>query len=175
MLKILFIVIAVLFVAVLVYAARRPDSFRTERATVIKAPPEKIFPLINDFRRWDAWSPWEKVDPAIKRTYGSVGSGKGAVYEWRGNKEVGQGRMEIIDSSPSSKLVLKIDFIAPFEAHNTIEFTLAPQGDSTTVTQAMFGPSPYFFKLMGLFINCDKMVGEKQEEGLANLKAIVES
>lgn len=175
MLKIILIIIAVLIVAILIYAATRPDTFRTERSTTVKAPPEKIFPLINDFHQWEAWSPWEKLDPAIKRTYGSVASGKDSVYEWSGNKEVGQGRMEIIESSPPSRLVIKIDFIAPFEAHNTVEFTLAPQGDSTTVTQAMFGPSPYLFKLMGLFINCDKMVGKKQEEGLASLKAITEN
>jgi uncharacterized protein YndB with AHSA1/START domain len=174
MFKIIAIVIVVLIAALLIYAATKPDTFRIERSISIKAPPEKIFPLISDFHQWKAWSPWEKIDPASKRSYSGTDSGKGAVYGWQGNKDVGQGRMEIIESMPSSKVVLKLDFIKPFEAHNTVEFTLVTQGDSTTVTQAMYGPSPFISKLMGLCFNMDKMVGEKYEEGLASLKGIAE-
>lgn len=170
----LVIVVAVLIALLLVYAATRPDTFRVERSAIINAPPENIFPLINDFRKWEPWSPWEKVDPAVKRTYSGTASGEGAVYEWSGNKNIGQGRMEIIESSPPSKIKLKIDFIKPFEAHNTIEFTLVPQGGSTLVTQAMYGPSPFISRLMGIFCSMDKMVGRKYEEGLANLKALSE-
>ena len=174
MIKIIAIIIAVLVVAVLIFAATRPDTFRVERSLSIKAPPEKIFPHINDFHQWQAWSPWEKIDPAAKTAHSGADNGVGAVYEWNGNKEVGQGRMEIIESSPPSKIVLKIDFIKPFEGHNTIEFTLAPQGDTTTVTQAMYGSSPYLSKVICLFFSMDKMVGSKYEEGLANLKVIAE-
>ncbi|MGJ0483014.1 MAG: SRPBCC family protein [Methylomicrobium sp.] len=168
------IVVVVLIVALFIYAATRPDTFRVECSISIQAPAENIFPLINDFRKWEPWSPWEKVDPAVKRTYSGAASGEGAVYEWSGNKNIGRGRMEIIESSSPSKIKLKIDFIKPFEAHNTVEFTLVPQGDSTLVTQAMYGPSPYISKLMGIFCSMDKMVGQKYEEGLANLKAISE-
>lgn len=174
MFKTITIIIAILIAAILIYAATRPDNFRIERSTSIKAPPEKIFPIINDFHQWEAWSPWEKIDPEIKRTYSGTTNGKGAVYEWRGNKDIGQGRMEIIESSPPSRIVLKLDFITPFEAHNSVDFTLVTQGDTTVVTQAMYGSSPYISKLMGLFFSMEKMVGQKYEEGLANLKAFAE-
>lgn len=174
MIRFIFIVVVVAIVAVLIYAATKPDHFRIERSIVIKATPEAIFPLVNDFRKWEAWSPWEKIDPNLTRTYGGTASGVGAVYEWSGNKEIGQGRMEIVESMPSSKVVLKLDFMKPFEAHNMVEFVLVAQGDSTRVTQAMYGPSPYFSKLMTLFFSMEKMVGSKYEEGLASLKALAE-
>jgi hypothetical protein len=174
MIESLVIVFAVLIALLLIYAATRPASFRVERSVIINAPPEKIFPLINDFREWEPWSPWEKVDPAVKRSYSGAASGEGAIYEWNGNKNIGQGRMEIVESLPPSIVKLKIDFIKPFEAHNTIEFKLVTQGDSTTVTQAMYGPSPFISRLMGVFCSMDKMVGQKYEEGLANLKALSE-
>jgi len=174
MIESIVITVVVLLAALLIYAATRPDTFRVERSTTIKASAEKIFPLINDFREWEPWSPWEKVDPAVKRSHSGAASGQGAIYEWNGNKDIGQGRMEIIESSPTSKVIIKIDFISPFEAHNTIEFTLVTQGDSTIVTQAMYGPCPYISKLMGIFFSMDKMVGQKYEEGLANLKALSE-
>lgn len=174
MIRTVAVIIALLVAAILIYAATRPDAFRIERSTSIKAPPEKVFALINDFHQWEAWSPWEKIDPEIKRTYSGALSGKGAVYAWSGNKDIGQGRMEIIEPSSPASVVLKLDFITPFEAHNTVEFTLVAQGNSTTVTQAMYGPSPFISKLMGLFFSMEKMVGEKYEEGLANLKLIAE-
>ncbi|MEQ1529265.1 MAG: SRPBCC family protein [Methylococcales bacterium] len=175
MIKSILIVIALLILAILIYAATQPDSFRIERSITIKAPPETIFPLLNDFHHWQAWSPWEKIDPATKTVYSGAAGGVGAIYEWAGNNEVGQGRMEIIEASFPVKIVLKIDFIKPFEGHNIIEFTLLPQGDVTTVNQAMYGPSPYISKVMGLFFSMDKMVGQKYEQGLANLKALAES
>ena len=167
-------IIAILIAAVLIYAATRPDDFRIERSTSIKAPPERIFPLISSFHQWETWSPWEKVDPEIKRTYSGAESGRGAVYAWQGNKNIGEGRMEIIESTPNSRLVIKIDFLKPFEAHNTIEFSLEPQGGTTKVTHAMFGRSPFISKLMGVFWSMDKMVGPKFEEGLASVKALAE-
>ncbi len=174
MVKKIAIIIGVLVVGILLYAANRPDTFRIERSTSIKSSPEKIFPHINGFHQWKAWSPWEKIDPAIKRSYSGADSGNGAVYVWEGNKDIGKGRMEIVESTPSSHVVIKIDFIKPFEAHNMIEFTLERQGDATKVTQAMYGPSPFISKLMGLFCSMDKMVGHKFEEGQASLKAIAE-
>ncbi|MEC4747612.1 SRPBCC family protein [Methylomicrobium sp. Wu6] len=174
MIESIVITVVVLFAALLIYAATRPDTFRVERSISIKVLPEKIFPLINDFHQWEPWSPWEKVDPAIKRSYSGAVSGEGAIYEWNGNKEIGRGRMEIIESSPRSKVLIQIDFIKPFEAHNTIEFTLVTHGDATMVTQAMYGHCPYISKLIGIFFSMDKMVGKKYEEGLANLKAISE-
>lgn len=174
MLKIIVIVVLLLVAGLLIYAATKPDAFRIERTTTIKAPPAKVFALINDFHQWEAWSPWEKIDPAIKRTYRGPKNGIGAVYEWAGNKEIGQGRMEIVESVPSSKMSLKLDFVTPFEAHNFVDFTLVPQGDSTVVTQAMYGPSPYISKLMTTFFSMDKMVGSKYEEGLSNLKNLAE-
>jgi uncharacterized protein YndB with AHSA1/START domain len=174
MFKIIAAVVIILIAAVLIFTATRPNNFRVQRSASIKAPPEKLFALINDFHQWEAWSPWEKVDPAVKRTYSGAASGKGAVYEWSGNSEIGQGRIEIIESSPFSRLVLNIDFIKPYAAHNTIEFILVQQGDSTTVTQAMYGPSSFIHKLMGIIFSMDKMIGQKYEQGFANMQAMVE-
>src|SRR5471030_560620 len=134
MLKIIATIVVVLIAGVLILAATKPDIFRVQRAASIKAPPEKIFALVNDFKAWTVWSPWEKKDPALKRTYGAATSGKGAMYAWEGNKDVGQGSMEITESIPSSKIALKLDFVKPFEGHNAVEFTLEPKGDATDVT-----------------------------------------
>ena len=173
MFKIIAIVIVVVIAAVLIYAATLPDSFRVERSASIKAPPEKIFPLINDLHSMQTWSAWEKVDPGMKRAHSGAASGTGAVYEWEGNKEIGQGRMEITESSPT-RVSIRMDFIKPFAARNTVEFALKPEDGSTRVTQAIFGPSPYISKLFGLFCSMDKMIGGKFEESLAGLKSIAE-
>jgi carbon monoxide dehydrogenase subunit G len=174
MIKAIGIIVVLLIAAVLAFAATKPDSFRVQRAASIKAPPEKIFPFINDLRNFGAWSPYEKKDPAMKRSFSGPASGKGAVYEWDGDKNVGQGRMEIADTAPPSKVTIKLDFVRPFEAHNLVEFTLAPKGDSTDVTWAMQGPAPYVAKLMHVFFDMDSMVGKDFETGLANLKSITE-
>ncbi|MFO0698189.1 MAG: SRPBCC family protein [Nitrospira sp.] len=174
MLKTIFIVIALLIATILIYAATKPNTLRVQRVATINAPPETIFSFITDFHQWLAWSPWEKLDPALKRTYGGAPSGKGALYEWEGNNQVGQGRMEITDTSPPSKVLIKLDFMKPFEAHNTAEFTLAPNGNSTDVTWAMYGPQPYMTKVMSLFFSMDKMVGGQFEQGLTNLKTVTE-
>jgi carbon monoxide dehydrogenase subunit G len=174
MLKKIALVIVVLAGALLAYATTRPDSMHVERSTSIQAPPEKIFPLINDFHSWNSWSPYEKLDPAMKKNYSGAADGKGAVYEWEGNSAAGQGRMEITDTAPPSRITIKLDFIKPFEGHNIAEFTLVPQGGSTNVRWSMDGPSPYVAKLMGVFVNMDTMVGTDFETGLASLKAIAE-
>jgi uncharacterized protein YndB with AHSA1/START domain len=168
------IVAVVLLAALFIYAATKPDVFRVQRAASIKAPPEKIFPFVNDLHRFGAWSPYGKKDPAMKRTFSGPESGSGAVYEWDGDKNVGQGRMEISDTSPPSRVTIRLDFLRPFEAHNMVEFTLAPKGDSTDVTWAMQGPVPYVAKIMHVFFDMDSMVGKDFEAGLANLKSIAE-
>jgi uncharacterized protein YndB with AHSA1/START domain len=174
MLKIILAVIVVLISGILMLASMKQDVFRVERSTAIKAPPEKVFALINDFKAWMSWSPWEKKDPAMQRSYGAVTAGKGATYGWNGNNNVGQGSMEIVESVPASKIGLKLDFIKPIEGHNTVVFTLAPQGDMTQVNWTMQGPTPFIGKIIHVFINMDKMVGGDFEEGLANLKVLAE-
>ncbi len=173
MFKTIAIVIAVVIAAVLIYAAFQPDSFRVERSASIKAAPEKIHPLIDDLRSMQTWSAWEKVDPGMKRAHSGATRGVGAVYEWEGNNDIGQGRMEITGSSPSL-ITIRMDFIKPFAAQNTVEFTLKPEGDATRVTQAIFGPMPYMSKLFGIFCSMDKMIGGKFEESLAALKTAAE-
>ena len=172
------VVLALAIAVVLLLAARKPDIFRVQRATTVKAPPERIFPLINDFHQWGTWSPYETRDPAMKRSYSGADSGQGAVYGWEGNKNVGSGRMEILDAAAPSKIVIKLDFFTPFEGHNTAEFTMLPQGDATNVTTnvtwLMHGPSRFIGKIMHVFIDMDRMVGKDFEIGLANLKRITE-
>ena len=168
------ITVAIAIAIVLILAATKPDTFSVRRVTTVRAPPEKIFPLINDFHQWGTWSPWEDKDPAMKRTYSGAGSGKGAVYAWDGNKNVGTGRMEILEVSAPSKIVIKLDFFKPFEAHNTAEFTMLPQGDATSVTWLMHGTAPFMSKVMQVFMNMDKMIGKDFDAGLAKLKKLTE-
>lgn len=174
MLKKIAIVIGVLIAVILIFAATRPNEFAVERSTTIKAPAQKVFALLDDFHQWQAWSPWEKLDPDMKRTHSGAASGKGAAYAWEGNSDVGAGRMEIVDSAPPSRVAIDIEFLKPFEARNDIHFTLQPQGDSTHVTWSMHGPMPYISKVMCLFVSMDKMIGKDFEKGLANLKAIAQ-
>jgi uncharacterized protein YndB with AHSA1/START domain len=158
----------------LAMAAAKPGHFRLQRAGTMKAPPGQVFAALSDFRRWALWSPWETKDPAMTRRFSGPASGPGAVYEWEGNKEVGKGRMEIIEAVSPSALRIKLDFFEPFEAHNVAEFTLASGGNSTEVTWAMHGPLPYMAKVMSVFCNMDRMVGKDFETGLANLRALTE-
>jgi uncharacterized protein YndB with AHSA1/START domain len=167
-------VLAVAIAIVLILAAMKPDTFSIRRGATIKAPPEKIFSLINDFHQWGSWSPWENKDPAMKRSFSGSAAGKGAVYAWDGNKNVGSGRMEILDASSPSKIVIKLDFFTPFEAHNTAEFTMLPQGDATSVDWRMHGPARFISKLMQVFMSFDKMIGKDFEAGLSNLKKLTE-
>ncbi len=174
MIKKISIVVVVLIAALLAYAATKPDTFHVQRATSMTAPPEKIFPLINDFHGQALWSPWEKKDPAMKKTLSGAENGKGAVYAWEGNSEVGTGRIEITDSAPTSKVTMKLDMLTPFEAHNIVEFTLDAKGDFTQVTWAMHGSQSYQMKVMSVLVDCDKMVGKDFEAGLASMKALAE-
>ncbi|MCC8942501.1 SRPBCC family protein [Bradyrhizobium sp. Arg68] len=168
------VILAIAIAVVLILAATKPSTFRVTRAASIKAPADRIFPLINDFHQWVAWSPYENRDPALKRTYQGKQSGQGAVYAWDGNKNVGAGRMEILQAETPSKIVIKLDFFKPFEGHNTAEFTMLPQGDATNVTWTMYGPAVFMSKVMQVFMNLDHMIGRDFEVGLANLKKLTE-
>jgi uncharacterized protein YndB with AHSA1/START domain len=168
------VTVLVLVAALLAFAATKPDTFSVQRSARIKAPPEKVFALINDFHNWGSWSPYEKLDPAMKRTLGGAPSGKGAIYEWDGNGKVGAGRMEITESSPASKVAMKLDFTKPMEGNNIAEFTLRPEGDATHVTWAMHGPAPFISKVAQVFCDLDAMIGKEFEAGLGNLKALTE-
>jgi uncharacterized protein YndB with AHSA1/START domain len=172
--KIALLVLVVLVVAVLGFAATKPDTLRVERSTSINAPAGRIFPLISDFHQWSSWSPYEKRDPAMQRTFSGAPSGKGAIYEWNGNSDVGSGRMEIVDAPAPSKVVIKLDFITPFEGHNMAEFVLTPAGNATNVTWSMQGPNQFIGKVMSVFIDMDDMIGTDFAAGLANLKTISE-
>jgi uncharacterized protein YndB with AHSA1/START domain len=168
------VVVALGIVAVLILAAMKPDHFQVQRSAAIKAPPDRIFPLINDFKAWVAWSPYENKDPDMRRTYSPVTGGKGATYAWDGNGNVGAGNMLITDAPAPSKVALDLNMTKPMTARNKVEFTLVPAGDTTTVTWMMRGESPYFAKIIHVFFNMDKMVGGDFETGLAKLKTAAE-
>jgi Polyketide cyclase / dehydrase and lipid transport len=173
MLKKILLLLVVVIVGIAGYAAFQPNDFRVERKITIAAPPEKIQALLVDFNRWKDWSPWEKLDPEMKKTISGAPSGVGAIYEWSGNKDVGSGRMEVLETNP--ELVrMKVNFSAPMSAENTNDFLLKANGTSTDVTWAMYGTNSYKAKVVGLFINMDKMIGGDFDTGLANLKTLAE-
>jgi hypothetical protein len=170
-----------LLALLLVVAALRPASFRVERSLLVNAPPDRVYPLLADFHRWTAWSPWEAMDPAMQRQYSGAPQGLGAAYAWQGNDKVGAGRMEITQTTPppvggaaKGGLKIRLDFIKPFAASNTAEFKLEGGSDGTTVTWTMTGPSPYIARLIGLFVSMDRLIGKDFEAGLAKLKAEVD-
>ena len=160
---------------IVVIAAVRPATFRIQRRATIAAAPERVFAQINDLVAWQAWSPWAKKDPKARSAFGPKTAGVGATFEWRGNREVGRGRMMIIEAEPSRRMVLRLEFVEPFQATNTTEFTLQPAGSGTEVIWAIFGPQPLPARIMGVFMNMDAMVGKDFEAGLASLRAIAEA
>ena len=164
----------VIVVALLLYASTKPDSFTIQRTATIAAPPERIFPLIANLRSMNTWNPFVDPDPGIKITYSGPESGKGAAHTWAGNRNVGEGRIEITDTRPPSRVDLRLQMYKPMKADNAVSFTLEPNGQATNVTWAMSGKQPLIGKLMNLFIDCDKMVGGQFEKGLAGLQAIAE-
>jgi hypothetical protein len=170
--------IALLLVAalavLLMVAASRPDILRVQRSASIKAPPDRIHPLINDLRSFNTWNPYEKKDPNMKGRYRGPESGPGAGYDFEGNKDVGKGSIQIVESAAPRTVTMKLDMIEPFEGHNIVEFTLLPRGDTTEVTWAMQGPSPFLAKVVGVFFDMDRMIGRDFEAGLANLKSVAE-
>ncbi|MBC7842594.1 MAG: SRPBCC family protein [Gemmatimonadaceae bacterium] len=174
MIKQLLIVLVVIIAIVCIRAATRPDTFRVERSITIKAPPANIFGLINDFHNFGKWSPWEHLDPNMERSITGAPTGKGAVYQWSGNSKAGAGRMEILESTPSSRVLMSLDFLKPIKSSSQAEYTLTPQGDSTKVTWAMYGPSPFVSKIMQVFVTMDKLIGGDFEKGLAAMKTEAE-
>jgi hypothetical protein len=168
------LVMALLVGGLLLYAANRADTFRVERHVVINRRPADIFPLLEDFHRWAEWSPWEDLDPALLRTYRGADRGKGAIYEWEGNRKVGKGHMEITRIDSPTHLTIDLSFVRPFKAENAAAFDLEPQGAGTEVTWAMYGPLPFASKLMSMFVSMDAMIGKDFERGLAKLKAVAE-
>ena len=176
MLKIVLIIVAVLavlLVATLVIAATKPNSFRVQRSTAIEASREKLQAIVEDFQSWGKWSPYEKVDPDMKRTYSGKAAGKGAVYEWDGDSNIGAGRMEIVKSTPDG-VEIQFEMTRPMECHNVVSFVFEPVGNDTNVTWIMEGPNSYMGKIMQTFFSMEKMVGSQQEKGLAELKTLAE-
>ena len=155
-------------------AARRPDVAHIESTRRINAAPDRIFPLINDLRNWERWSPFLK-DPNMSKSYGSVAQGVGATYAWSGNKKVGEGHVEIVDASAPSSIAIKLTMLAPFACENDVRFTLVPDGDGTRVTWAMDGKAPFIAKVMSVLFNMDKMVAGEFDRGLEKLAAAAEA
>jgi hypothetical protein len=162
--------IALLFIVVI---AGQPDEFKVTRSARIAAPPEKIFPRINDLRQWEAWSPWAKLDPAAKNFFEGPASGTGAAMSWDGNKKIGAGRMTITESLANEAIRLRLEFIRPFQATNAAEFVFRPEAGQTVVSWTMTGRNNLFSKIFGLLMNCEKMVGRDFDKGLASLGAAV--
>lgn len=174
MLKYIVLVLVVALAAILIYAATQPGQARMMRSLAIHAAPEKLYALVEDFRAWASWSPYEKYDPQMQRIYEGAERGNGAAYAWQGNGKAGAGRMRIVDAVPSSRLGIALDFSKPFVSSNQVEFTFVPRGDATEVTWTMQGPRPYMVKLMGLFFDMDAMIGRDFDSGLASLRDLAE-
>lgn len=164
------LVLAIFTIAVV----RQPKDFRIERSATLAAPANAVFAQVNDFQNWRAWSPWERLDPALKRSYDGPSAGPGSKYAWIGNKNVGEGRMTILDSRPGELVRIKLEFFKPFAATNTAEFRFKPADVGTAVTWSMSGHNNFVSRAMCLFINMDRMVGGQFEQGLSNMKNLVE-
>lgn len=174
MLPIILIILAVVIVVFLIIVAMQPADFRVARSTTIAASPQTVFARVNNLRHWEDWSPWAKLDPEMKQTYEGPEAGVGASYAWAGNKKVGEGRMTITESRPNELVRLKLEFLKPFAAVNTTEFTFTPEGDQTTVDWSLFGKNNFMAKAFCMFKSMDNMVGKDFEKGLRQLKTAVE-
>jgi hypothetical protein len=167
--------LAAIIVILVVVVAMQPSEFRITRTAAISAPAADVFAQVNDFHNWQAWSPWAKLDPVMKQTYEGAPAGTGAIYSWIGNKQVGEGRMTLMDSRPNERIQIKLEFLRPFKATNSAEFTFKPEGNQTNLTWIMAGKKNFLFKAFGLFMSMDKMVGSDFEKGLASMKSEVET
>jgi len=168
------IALVIAVVGVLAFAATKPDTFTITRSATIAAPPSAIFPHVNDFQKWRGWSPWENLDPNLKRTYSETTAGQGATYAWAGNSQAGEGKMTITESTPNERISLKLDFVKPMEATNKVVFLFKPEGEGTNVSWTMDGENAFVGKIFSVFVNMDAMVGGSFEQGLASLKAVAE-
>jgi len=175
MIQIVLIALAAVVAALVAIVAIQPSAFHITRTATIYAPAPAVFAHVNDFHNWQAWSPWEGIDPALKRDYQGPAAGTGAVYSWAGNNQVGEGRMTIIESRPSDLIRIRLEFLRPFAATHTAEFIFKPQGDNTAVTWSMSGTNNFVAKGIGLFMNMDKMLGNQFEKGLAELGSAAEA
>jgi len=174
MLPTILIALLLLIIAFVVLVAMRPSQFRVTRAAAFDAPPEVVFPQINNLHNWQAWSPWAKMDPAARNTYDGPPEGVGSSFAWAGNNQVGQGRMTITDSHPHELVRFRLEFLKPFKATNIAEFTIKPEGGRTVVSWSMSGTNNFIAKAVGLFMDCDKMCGGFFEKGLGDMKTIAE-
>ena len=173
--KVVLLLIVVVVVGVLGLAMTKPNTYHVERSATIAAPPAVVFAQIDDFHRWAVWSPWEKLDPAMKRTFGGPASGKDATYAWVGNDKVGEGRMTIVENEPDTRIGIKLEFIKPWSSTSQAGFALLPASDGTKVTWTMDGNYDFMSKVMCVFTSMDKMIGGDFEKGLAQLKAVSEA
>lgn len=172
-LTIILVVVAVVVVVFFAVVAMQPAEFRVVRSANMSAPPSTVFAQVNDFHNWEAWSPWAKIDPAVKNTFEGAPAGTGAIFTWSGNKKVGEGRMTITESLPSDLIRIKLEFLSPFKATHAAEFAFKAEGNQTVVTWSMSGRNSFIFKAFCLFMSMDKMVGGDFEKGLASMKAVV--
>jgi len=175
MLRKILIGLAAIVLVLVVIVALQPPEFRVSRTVTISAPAPTIFAQVNDFHKWEGWSPWAKRDPAMKQTYEGPPAGTGAVYTWIGNRQVGEGRMTIFESRPSDLIRINLEFLKPFKGTSTTEFTFKPDGTQSTVTWSMTGKNNFMAKAVHLFLNMDKMVGGDFETGLAQMKSVSEA
>ena len=175
MLKKVLIALIGIIAALTVVIAMQPSDFRVVRAISINAPAATVFEQVHDFHKWDGWSPWAKLDPAMKKSHEGAPAGVGAVYSWSGNDQVGEGRMTLTESRPSEMIRIKLEFLKPFAATNTAEFSFKPDGNQTAVTWSMFGTNDFMAKAFGLFMNMDRIVGGDFEKALAQLKSLAET
>lgn len=175
MIKKILLLLVIAIAVICVLAARKPDEMNVTRSATIAAPPEAVFKVVNDFRQWDAWSPWAKLDPNMTSSLTGPAEGVGAVYRWSGNMEVGEGSTTLVESKPNEKVGMKLSFVRPMEGTSDVNFTFVPEGAGTKVTWQMNAPQPFIGKVMSLFMDCEKMCGDQFNEGLANLKKLVEA
>ena len=166
--------LAVIVGVFVIVVSMQPAEFRVERSITMEAPPAVAFAQVNDFRKWEAWNPWDKVDPAMEKTYEGAPEGKGAVYGWAGNGDVGEGRMTIEESRPGELVRIDMEFYKPMAGNSTAEFTFKPAGEGTQVTWSMFGKNGFIGKAMCLFMDMEDMIGPQFEKGLADMKAAAE-
>jgi uncharacterized protein YndB with AHSA1/START domain len=174
MLKKILIGAVVVIAALAVFVAMQPDDFRIERTANVNAPPAAVFAQVNDFHKWEAWSPWAKLDPTAKATFEGAPAGQGAVFKWSGNDKVGEGTMTVAESRPAELVRIDVEFVKPFEGKSTSEFAFKPQGSQTAVTWSSYGKHNFISKAMCLVMNMEKMLGPDMEKGLAQMKSVVE-
>ena len=175
MLKNILITVAIIISVLAVVVALQPAEFRVARSATVSAPAQVVYAQVEDLRKWEAWNPWQKIDPAMKLTFAGPATGPGASYSWVGNNQVGEGRLTVIESRPNDLVRIKLEFMKPFAATNTAQFTFKPEGDKTAVTWSMQGNNNFIAKALHLVMNMDKMVGGQFEKGLADMKLVAEA